>query len=368
MLANLLSILRTLRRPQPSTLDTPRRSYTPTKSMSSHPTPWIPPELLEQVLSEVWAIPQTPYERAALFKTLCKVNRMWLGLFLRVAMRDVHIPCPLFARDLLRLLPERALSLGDADLFTAEAMALVSKLCRSMTFHIDGGASRGGGSTGEPAIKLYSQTDAAPTAISTVLYMVSTFGYLPNLRKVTLQYTDWGYDDLFDQLRLAIFPAQTTHLALHYSFSAPALVPLAVYLKTLYTRHQQAHFALPSVRHLEVAGVPAEFVADMLQICPGLETLEMANPARLYVLAPLPPSVRTVVLRVPGITLDKEHMHWWMLTAAMESKLFDPDAGGRIVVRSGTPDPVAWTETKRFCRRFGVELLYERDETAFYDP
>ncbi|KAI0820836.1 hypothetical protein BC628DRAFT_1412936 [Trametes gibbosa] len=331
--------------------------------MTSHSTPWIPPELLEQILFEAWAVPQTPHERASLFKTLCKVNRMWLGLFLRVAMRDVHIPCPLFARDLLRLLPERAASQGDADLFTAEAMALVSKLCRSMTFHIDGGATAGG-STSEPAIKLYSQTDAAPTAISTVLYMVSTFDYLPNLRRVVLEYTDWGYDDLFDQLRLAIFPAQVTHLALHYAFRAPALVPLAVYLKALYTRHPQAHFAIPTVRHLEVSGVPAEFVADMLQICPGLETLEMASPARLYVLAPLPASVRTVVLRVAGRTLDREQMQWWMLTAAMEAKLFDPAAGGRIVVRSGTPDPVAWTETKRFCGRFGVELVYEREETA----
>lgn len=328
--------------------------------MSQEPIPWIPPELLEQILSEVWAIPQSSGERAALFKTLCKVNRMWLGLFLRVAMRDVHIPCPLFARDLLRLLPERAASQGEADLFTAEAMSLVSRLCRSMTFHVDGGSPD---ATGEASIKLYSQTDAAPTAISTVLYMVSTFDYLPHLRHVALKYTDWGYDDLFDQLRLAIFPPQVTHLTLDYAFTAPALVPLAVYLKTLYTRHPSPHFSIPGVRHLAVSGVPAEFVADMLQICPALETLEMANPARLYVLAPLPKSVRTVVLRVPGIVLDREQIHWWMLTAAMEGKLFHPEAHGRIVVRSGTPDPVAWTETKRFCRRFGVDLVYERDES-----
>lgn len=139
-----------------------------------------------------------------------------------------------------------------------------------------------------------------------------------------------------------------------------------MYLKTLYTRHPAPHFAMPGVRHLAVSGVPAEFVADMLQICPALETLEMANPARLYVLAPLPESVRTVVLRVPGVTLDREQIHWWMLTAAMEGKLFHPEAGGRIVVRSGTPDPVAWTETKRFCRRFGVDLVYERDESEPY--
>ncbi|KAI0352327.1 hypothetical protein OH77DRAFT_1409321 [Trametes cingulata] len=339
--------------------------------MLQKPTPWLPPELVEQILAEAWATWMLPDERATLFTTLCKVNRMWLGLFLRVALRDVHIPCPLFARDFLRLLPERATSLGEADLFTAEAAALVSRLCRSVTFHVDGSASRtgeggtaGGGDPGEPSIKLYSQTDAAPSAISTVLYMVSTFDYLPHLRHVALHYTDWGYDDLFDQLRLAVFPTQVTHLSLHYSFSAPALVPLAVYLKTLYTRHHQAHFSIPTVRHLSVSGVPTEFVADMLEICPKLETVEMAMPARLYVLAPLPKSVRTLVLNVPGTTLDREQMHWWMLTAAMEGKLFHPEAKGRIIVRAGTPDPVAWTDLRRHCKRFGVELVYERDESC----
>ncbi|KAI0367040.1 hypothetical protein BV20DRAFT_971148 [Pilatotrama ljubarskyi] len=333
--------------------------------------PWLPPELVEQILAEAWAAPQHPDERASLFTTLCKVNHIWLGLFLRVALRDVHIPCPLFARDFLRLLPERATSLGEADLFTAEATALVSRLCRSLTFHVDGSVSRpgesavGGEVPGEPSIKLYSQTDAAPSAISTVLYMVSTFDYLPNLRHVALHYTDWGYDDLFDQLRLAIFPPEVTHLSLHYSFSAPALVPLAVYLKTLYTRHHQAHFSISTVRHLSVSGVPTEFVADMLEICPELETLEVAMPARLYVLAPLPKSVRTLVLNVPGLTLDREHMHWWMLTAAMEGKLFHPEAKGRIVVRAGTPDPVVWTDLKRHCKRFGVELVYERDDSCY---
>ncbi|KAI8996547.1 hypothetical protein BD414DRAFT_478354 [Trametes punicea] len=327
--------------------------------------PWLPPELIEQILFELWAAPQSAQERTTLFKTLCRVNHVWLGLFLRVAFRNVHIPCPLFARDFLRLLPERTISQGEADLFTAEATSLVNRLCRSITFHVDGGASTtGSGTAREPAIKLYSQTDAAPTAISTVLYMVSTFDYLPNLRHVALEYTDWGYDDLFDQLRLAIFPPQVTHLSLKYSFSAPTLVPLAVYLKSLYTRHRQSHFTIPTVRHLSLSGVPTEFVVDMMQICPELDTVEISNPARLYVIAPLPKSVRTLVLRVPGRTLDKEQMHWWMLAAALEGKLFHPDTKARIVVRSGTPDPIAWTETKRYCRRFGAELVYERDESC----
>ncbi|KAI0331440.1 hypothetical protein GY45DRAFT_1300876 [Cubamyces sp. BRFM 1775] len=332
--------------------------------MSPQSTPiHLPPELVEQIISELWAVPQSPQERTLLFKTLCRVSRMWLGLFLRVAMRDVHIPCPLFARDFLRLLPERATTQGEADLFTAEATALVNRLCRSLSFHVNGGVSPTGAPVKEPAIKLYSQTDAAPTAISTVLYMVSTFEYLPNLRHVAINYTDWGYDDLFDQLRLAIFPSQVTHLSLQYAFSGRAILPLAVYLKALYTRHRQPRFTIPTLRHLTMSGVPTEFVADMLHVCPELETVEIANPARLYVIAPLPENVHTLVLRVPGVTLSREQMHWWMLTAAMDGKLFHAEAKGRIVVRSGTPDPVAWTETKRHCKRYGVELIYEREES-----
>ncbi|CDO73268.1 hypothetical protein BN946_scf185008.g30 [Trametes cinnabarina] len=302
-----------------------------TSTSTPLPKPWLPPELIEKILNDLWSRPQRPRQRAALFKTICRVNHMWLGLFLRVALRHVHIPCPLFARDFLRLLPERAASQGAGDLFTEEATALVNKLCRSLTFYVDGSASPSTGSgaghtatRSESAIKLFSQTDAAPTAISTVLYMVSTFEYLPGLRHVSIEYTDWGYDDLFDQLRLAIFPSQVTHLSLKYSFSAPALVPLAVYLKSLYTRHRQPHFSMPTVRYLSMSGVPTEFVADMLLVCPEVETVEIASPARLYVVAPMPQSVHTLVFVVPGRTLDREQMHWWMLNAALEGKLFHP--------------------------------------------
>ncbi|KAI0641925.1 hypothetical protein C8Q79DRAFT_262958 [Trametes meyenii] len=325
-------------------------------------TPWLPPELVEQIIFELWVKPQSPGERSTLFKTLCRVTHTWLGLFLRVALRDVHISCPLSAHDFLRLLPERVISQGEADVFTAEATSLLSKLCRSITFHVEGGDLLTSADGSERAIKLYSQNDAAPTAISTVLYMISTFAYLPQLRHVALKYSDWGYSDLFDQLRLAVFPEQVTHLSLHYSFSMPAHVPVAVYLKSLYSRHQPPHFTIPTLRHLSLDGVPTEFAADMLQICTQLETLEITNPTRLYVLAPLPKTVRTLVLRMPGPTLHREQMHWWMLIAAIEGKLLDPDLGGRIVVRAGTPDPVVWTDTKRFCKKFGVELVYERDE------
>ena len=332
------------------------------------PWPWLPPELVSQILEELWALPLAIEERSAVFKNACLVNHAWLVLFLRVAMRHVHLPSPLDPSDYLRLLHERTAADGETDPFTAEASRLANHMCRSITFDIDGRSppadDDGDGPCGEPApeIKLYS--DADTSGVSTVLYMVSALDRLPNLRHVALRYTDWGYDDVFAQLAAGAFPRQATQLSVEYAFTAPALAPLAVYLKALYTRQDPGapRGTVPGVRHLAVGGAPAEFVADMLEVCTGVETLELVYPSRLYVLAPLPASVRTVVVRQPGRVLGKGEMHWWTMGMAVESGLFTCGEGGRIVIRSGTPDPVAFTSLRRHCRRFGVELAYVREE------
>lgn len=329
------------------------------------PMPWLPPELVSQILIELWSAPQSPLERTALFKNICGVNRTWLSLFARVAMRHVHIPTPLSADGFLRLLPERTLLQGMGDVFTEEASQLADKTCRSITFHVDGSASPRNVSSGPPVIKLYSDTDVAQNAVSTVLYMVTVLEHLPNLRHIALQYTDWGYDDIFDQLRVPVFPTQVTHLTVDFTFSAPALLPLAAYLKSLYTRHPQPRMTIPTLRHLSVSGVPTEFIMDIIRVCPNVETLEITNASRLCVLVPLPASVRMLVLRHPAVALGREEMHRWTLDTALEGGLLASGTDSRIVIRSGTPDPIAFMDLRRRCKRHGAKLTYERDDCTF---
>ncbi|KAI0793936.1 hypothetical protein C8Q74DRAFT_1245794 [Fomes fomentarius] len=325
--------------------------------------PWFPPELISQILTELWDASQCDEERALLTRTVCLVNRTWLSLFLRISLRDVHLPSPFSADDFLRLLPENAILPGQGNPFSFEASQLANHACRTLTFRLDGHVNPGDdGSQNPPAIKVYSDTDPASSALSTVLYMVTTLGKLPNLRRISLEYIDWGYENIFDQLSTPTLPPQVTHLSAHFAFTTPALAPLATYLKTLFTRRDRPRVTHPNVRRLSLAGIPMELVADMLQIFPNVETLEIMSGARLYVLGTLPPSVRTIVLRHPGMPLEAEEMQWWGLESALEGGLFLPGAEGRIILQSGTPDPIALTQIKRACKRHRVGLSYERDD------
>ncbi|TBU30675.1 hypothetical protein BD309DRAFT_997033 [Dichomitus squalens] len=280
------------------------------ESSTKRSPPWLPFELISLILTELWEAPQTLAERSALLKNITLVNRTWLALFVRVTSRSVHICNPTSAEAFLRLLPERTLMQGVSDLLTAEASKVANQMCRSVTFHVDGSASLVSGPVADrtPATQMHSPSDAASTAMSTVLYMVTVLDQLPNLRHVTIDYKDWGYDDIFDQLRVQTFPPQVTHLSVNYSFTTPALAPLLIYLKSLYRRQDSSRIRIPNVRHLSLSSVPAEFIVDMLQACPNVETLEVTDPARLDALAPLPSSVRTLILRHPSVPLSRSQM------------------------------------------------------------
>ena len=103
----------------------------------------------------------------------------------------------------------------------------------------------------------------------------------------------------------------------------------------------------------------------MLQVCPNVETLEIGAAARLYMLGTLPRSVHTVILRHPGVALSAEEMHWWALETALERGMFHPDAERRIILRSGTPEPLTYTEIKRVCKQHRVDFTFERDESYY---
>ncbi|KAI0731209.1 hypothetical protein C8Q76DRAFT_718047 [Earliella scabrosa] len=337
------------------------RSHTIVARPSSPPR--LPHELVSQILDELWDAPHSEDERISLTQTLCLVNRTWLCLFLRIALRNVHLPYALSPELFLRLLPERTLNPEECNPFTIEASKLANTICRSITFHVDGRSVPEDDMDPSPAeIRVYSDTDPAANAVSTVLYMTTALQHLPNLQQISLQYTDWGYENVFEQLAAPYFPSQVTHLSIEFSFTAPALIPLSLYLKSMYSRHPNPRITLPNIRHLSVSGVPMEFVADMLKVCPNVETLEIMRPARLYALVPLPLSVHTLVLRHPGVALDQEVMHWWTLEAALEGGLLPSGGKARIVVQSSSPDPLAFTEMKRICKRYGAELSYERDD------
>ena len=129
---------------------------------------------------------------------------------------------------------------------------------------------------------------------------------------------------------------------------------------------------VPTLRHLSLSEVTTDFGLDILEVCPNVETLELENVSeaggliRVPAITPLPPSVRTLVLRHPGAALsEREILCPWGLHTALRDGLFPRGTTGtkpRIVVRSGPVEPVVFARVRRVCEQFDAELAYERDD------
>jgi len=226
-------------------------------------------------------------DRIQLFTSLCLVNRTWLSIFIRIALQDVHIVTPSFAQHFLRLLrPTRAPQEHSRIYQLESAGAVANHLCRSLTFHIDSKSlSR---PAAEPAVKLCSNGDLSANGVTMTLYTIECMlTSLPNLRRVALVYSDWGFDDIFDQCRLMPLPRQVTHLELRYAFSED-LERVAKDIRERYIPRPAwgLRWGLPNVKKLTVVGAPVPFIAAVMVACPNLEALELPDGVEVKGLPP----------------------------------------------------------------------------------
>ncbi|KAI0741425.1 hypothetical protein C8Q80DRAFT_1273860 [Daedaleopsis nitida] len=334
---------------------------------AAHPRRTFPPEIVHQIIHELWYEPQSPQDRAYLSKSICLVSHTWLCLYTRVAMRDVHLPLSLSANTLLNLLPDRTPT-QEKGLFIEAAAEVTNYMCQSLTFHVDArvAANTQDLSPSPPAIKYFSAIDPAANAVSSVLAAIPPQGpdCLPNLHHISIKYTDWAFEALFDLLGTHPLPAQITHLSLDFVFDKKSTGALASYISTTFLREGHPVLEMPDVRHLSVRGMPAEIISDLLDSMPNLETLTIGGCSRLDVIGALPESVHTLVLSHPGEALTALDMQWWELDMALSLGLSEGNAGFRVIVRSGTPDPFSFSDMKRFCKWYGVDLSYERVDVS----
>ena len=332
-----------------------------TSSIESPHSPWIPPELVSLILTKLWEERLSSDERASLLQNIVLVNRTWLTLVAPIASRDVHLFDKQHASAFLGSIPKHSYH---RSLFSNEASQFVNEACHSITFHIDGNlkASRSGLAKATPAVWETSQIDEA---IGLVLDMVTGFPqWLPNLRHMSFQYTDWAYDDIFEQMRWEYVPKQVTHLSVDYSFSDPASVPAFESATTLRWSDWKNIRWFWNIKRCSFSGMSTGLVAAFFRMlaCSNVETLEIAHPVQLAALASLPPRIHTLVLCHPGIAISKNTMESWALDTALGAGIFGEGIKPRIVVRSGTPDPVAFIGLARTCKDFNAELVYERDD------
>ncbi|KAF9820621.1 hypothetical protein IEO21_01324 [Rhodonia placenta] len=331
--------------------------------MTSHdcaPCPPLPVELVEQIIEQAWSSPMTREQRSTLFLTFCHINRTWLSLFIHIALRDVHIGCPLSSEDYLRLLRERRPSDPNNDFELESASTTANALCRSLTFRV-GHDTHLPIPNAEPSVLLYSIDNPSANAISSTLYMVSTLNYLPNLRRVSIEYVNWGFEDIPEQGRLLAFPDQVTDLHITFAFTKPALVRLADTLRTRYSRRWYAGGDTPSIRRLSVFGAPMDFVAEMIETCPNVETVDLDGSGGLDALLHIPESLHTLNLHMSSSTLGEAEIGKWRLDAALNMGLLKSPRTmqRRLVFHSGAPDATAWEKARKLCADHNVVLVHK---------
>jgi len=111
---------------------------------------------------------------------------------------------------------------------------------------------------------------------------------VPNLRRLTIEYVDCGFEDLYDNRWFSSWPLQITELEIKFTFSKRTTARTIEHMRKKYRNLENRSdvWGLHSLRHLSLAGACKEFIADMLGNCPELETLEIDGLVRLALSLP----------------------------------------------------------------------------------
>lgn len=218
-------------------------------------SPSLPVEILEEIISAAWMSSLTAPERITLMTSSRLVNKTWMDVFARISSTDVHIPCPSYVHQFLRLLCD--------PLYDAQTWFYLRRLCRSINIVVD-----------NPATPSISGDKVLPMgeALGNLLYALHAMkGYPAQLRRLSIQYVDCGFDDISHNWRLIYCPEQITTLEISYSFDPK--VPSGL-IEGLRAAPAFAEMSLPTIRTLALHGASTNMVASMVEACPKLQTVD----------------------------------------------------------------------------------------------
>lgn len=210
--------------------------------------PWLPTELVEQVMSVAWYSDLTTDERITLMTSALLVNKRWKASFTHISAKDIHIPCPSYVFQFFQLLRR------ESPIYDDTTQILLNSLCRSITIKVDKDIPAG------------AEDPPMGQALSDTLYNIDSLRYLPNLRTLSVEYPADHCDDIFSGYRFARFPGQITTLQLRYT-TPISTSPL--------DRLTAIPFSLPPIRYLSIIGGTEAIVADFTYACSNLEVLEV---------------------------------------------------------------------------------------------
>jgi len=315
--------------------------------MSTTIWPWLPTELIESIISEAWSLPLSAIDRSTFITSSSLVNKSWAAAFVKISLQDVHIPNIHYAQQYLRIVR------NESPVYAERSQTFPDLLCSSLSFTLD----THGSTVGQHPMFIvpFGELDKLGTMLSNMLYEIDTLSYLPNLRRLSVEYANWGFSDIFDNFRLSSFPAQVPELEI--KFTATSGIGG---VSRRYHRHTgRVPWSLPFITHLSIVGACEEFIVDMVATCPNLETLEIGNTPRLGVLASLPCNIHTVILRRPYNGSRRGHIK--ALVGALMAGLLStsPSRGLRIILEWSEVEKSTWMWLEEIALNRGVQLVHQ---------
>ncbi|KAJ7498158.1 hypothetical protein B0H11DRAFT_1998921 [Mycena galericulata] len=245
------------------------------------PIPRLPVELLTEIITVAWHMPLSSEERITFMVSSPLVNSTWADIFDTISSRDVYIPRYSYSELFIRRLRKQPISTASSSssffrsLFPffgqtpkEHRQALPPNLaCQSITIQITNvnvHPDRHG------AVRLPMRL-----ALEEILDELDGRSFAPNLRCLTIEYVDAGFNDVFERDLLAALPSEVTHLELHYSFSEATPSWLVKALREKQEGHRHVGWTAESVTHLSVLGAGPNTIRDALRACPRTQVLEV---------------------------------------------------------------------------------------------
>ena len=201
----------------------------------------IPYDIQREIIHTLWHSTSLSTQDRIIFMTSSTlISKSWVNIFIRVAYRDIYIPCPSYLNYYLQILRHDTSTRND------NLRHLSNGLCRTLTFAFD-------------------SRNRTSFCLSELLHSIKVFGTLPHIHTLTIRYSKFSIDDIFDCYQYIDFPDQIENLEVSLSETCVGCIQLL---------RVDPPWHLPHVRRLSVQGGDENLVANYLKACPQLQILK----------------------------------------------------------------------------------------------
>ncbi|KAJ6485511.1 hypothetical protein C8R45DRAFT_829398 [Mycena sanguinolenta] len=227
------------------------------------PIPQLPVELIVQIISTTWHMPLSQTERITFMRSSALVNSTWADLFDLVSSRDVYIPSSAFCEHFI----QRLRSQESAPARPSYPRRSANLACQSLTIQIANADRVHPGKNIPMRLPMGGVLDS-------LLEVLDAWSLAPNLRQMSIEFLDTGFEDAFSRVGLAALPPQIKHLDVRYTFSKEVPTWLIESSKRKQERQRDLRWKAPAITRLSVHGAGENTIRDLIVVCPNVQTLE----------------------------------------------------------------------------------------------